>query len=83
MIIVKNIISLTYILNTLRSLRPLRCMILVTAKSAKSAKISLNCLVFDYNTLSEADLDKKGSNFCCMVKFNTVWIYGFMHVEML
>jgi len=24
-------------------------MILVTAKSAKSAKISLNCLVFDYN----------------------------------
>jgi hypothetical protein len=34
--IVKDIIYLTYILNTLRSLR---CMILVTAKSAKSAKI--------------------------------------------
>jgi len=47
-IIVKNIISLTYILNSLRSLRPLRCMILVTAKNAKSAKISLNCFVFDY-----------------------------------
>ena len=38
-IIVKDIIYLTYILNTLRSLRSLRCMILVTAKSAKSAKI--------------------------------------------
>ena len=38
-IIVKNIMSLTYILNTLRSWRSLRCMILVTAKSAKSAKI--------------------------------------------
>ena len=54
-----------------------------TAKSAKSAKISLNCLVFDYNTMSEADLDKKGSNSCCMVKFNTVWIYGVIHAEML
>ena len=38
-IIVKKIMSLTYILNTLRSWRSLRCMILVTAKSAKSAKI--------------------------------------------
>jgi hypothetical protein len=38
-IIVRNIMSLTYMLNTLRSWRSLRCMILVTAKSAKSAKI--------------------------------------------
>jgi len=38
-ITVKNIMSLTYTLNTLRSWRSLLCMILVTAKSAKSAKI--------------------------------------------
>ncbi len=47
--IVENLTFDTYFMNALRSWRALRCLILFTTESAKVAKISLKCLVFNYN----------------------------------